>query len=54
LGTVFTIIDNTAATAIAGVFSNLPNGSTITAGSNTLQVNYQGGDGNNLTLTVVP
>jgi len=54
LGTVFTIIDNTAATAIAGVFTNLPNGSTITAGSNHLQVNYQGGDGNNLTLTVVP
>jgi len=53
LGTTFTIIDNTAATAIAGVFSNLPNGSTITAGNNTLQVNYQGGDGNNLTLTVV-
>jgi len=54
LGTTFTIIDNTAATAIAGVFSNLPNGSTITAGSNTFQVSYQGGDGNNLTLTVVP
>ena len=54
LGTVFTLIDNTAATAIAGVFSNLPNGSTITAGGNNFQVNYQGGDGNNLTLTVVP
>jgi autotransporter-associated beta strand protein len=54
LGTVFTIIDNTTATAITGVFTNLPNGSIITAGSNRLQVNYQGGDGNNLTLTVVP
>jgi len=54
LGTVFTLIDNTATTAIAGVFSNLPNGSTITAGGNNFQVNYQGGDGNNLTLTVVP
>jgi autotransporter-associated beta strand protein len=53
LGTVFTIIDNTASTAIAGVFSNLPNGSTFTAGGNTFQVNYQGGDGNDLTLTVV-
>ena len=53
LGTTFTIIDNTASTAIAGVFSNLPNGSTFTAGGNTFQVNYQGGDGNNLTLTVV-
>ena len=54
LGTTFTIIDNTASTAIAGVFSNLLNGSTFTAGSNTFQANYQGGDGNDLTLTVVP
>jgi hypothetical protein len=54
LGTVFTLINNTAATPIAGVFVNLPNGSTITAGSNRLQVNYQGGSGNDLTLTVVP
>jgi hypothetical protein len=54
LGTVFTLIDNTATTAISGVFSNLANGSIITAGSNHLQVSYQGGDGNNLTLTVVP
>ena len=54
LGTTFTIIDNTAATAIAGVFSNLANGSTFTAGGNTFQANYQGGDGNDLTLTVVP
>jgi autotransporter-associated beta strand protein len=54
LGTTFTVIDNTASTAIAGVFSNLPNGSTFTAGRNTFQVNYQGDDGNNLTLTVMP
>lgn len=43
----------TAATPISGVFANLADGSTITAGSNTLQVSYEGGDGNDLTLTVV-
>ena len=53
-GTVFTVISNTVATPISGVFANLADGSTITAGSNTLQVSYEGGDGNDLTLTVVP
>ena len=53
-GTVFTAIDNTAATPIVGTFSNLPDDSTLTAGNNTFQVDYQGGNGNDLTLTVVP
>jgi len=53
-GTVFTLIDNTAATPIAGVFSNLPDGVTFFANGNSFHVNYEGGDGNNLTLTVVP
>jgi autotransporter-associated beta strand protein len=53
-GTVFTVIDNTAATLIAGTFANLPDDSTITIGSNTFQANYEGGDGNDLTLIVVP
>jgi len=54
LGTVFTAIDNTAATPIAGTFANVPDGSVITIGNNTFQANYEGGDGNDLTLTVVP
>lgn len=54
VGTVFTVIDNTATTAIVGVFGNLPDGGTITVGSNTFQADYEGGDGNDLTLTVVP
>jgi fibronectin-binding autotransporter adhesin len=54
LGTVFTVINNTAATPISGVFANLADGSTFTVGNNTFQVSYEGGDGNDLTLTVVP
>ena len=53
-GTVFTVINNTAATPIAGTLTNLSDGSTVTVGSNTFQANYEGGDGNDLTLTVVP
>ena len=54
LGTVFTAIDNTATTPISGAFANLADGATITIGSNTFQADYEGGDGNDLTLTVVP
>ena len=53
-GTVFTAVDNTAATPIAGTFANLADGSTFSAGSNVFQASYEGGDGNDLTLTVVP
>jgi autotransporter-associated beta strand protein len=54
VGTSLVAISNTAATPIAGAFSNLPDGSTITVGTNTFQADYEGGDGNDLTLTVVP
>jgi autotransporter-associated beta strand protein len=53
-GTTFTAISNTAAEAISGRFSNLPDGGTITVGNNTFQADYEGGDGNDLTLTVAP
>jgi len=52
-GTVFRVINNTAATPIAGTFSNLADGSTFTSNGNTFQASYAGGDGNDLTLTVV-
>lgn len=51
-GTTFTIISNTSATPIAGVFSNLPDSSSVTVGSNTYLISYEGGTGNDLTLTV--
>jgi len=53
-GTTFRVIDNTGASQITGTFSNLPDGATVTVGSNTFQANYEGGDGNDLTLTVMP
>lgn len=62
VGTVFTVIEDRAkdpcrrcrgGSGIHGNFGNLPDGGTITAGSNTFQANYEGGDGNDLTLTVV-
>lgn len=53
-GTAFNVINNTSATAIAGTFTDLPDGAIFTARGNTYQVNYEGGDGNDLTLTVVP
>jgi hypothetical protein len=54
VGTVFTAINNTSATPISGTFTNLPDGSTVFAGGKNCQVSYEGGDGNDLTLTVLP
>lgn len=51
-GTVLTVIKNTAETPIAGTFSNLPDGAIVTVNGNNLQASYEGGDGNDLTLTV--
>ena len=53
-GVVLTVINNTAATPIAGTFANLSDGSKLAIGSNSYQADYEGGDGNDLTLTVVP
>jgi len=53
-GTTLTVIDNTSTDQISGTFANLPDGSILAIGSNTYQANYEGGDGNDLTLTVVP
>jgi autotransporter-associated beta strand protein len=53
-GTVFTVLSNVSTVPITGTFANLADNSTFTVGRNNYQVNYEGGDGNDLTLTVVP
>lgn len=50
-GSVLTVISNTSANPI---FSNLADGAIVSVEGNDLQANYQGGDGNDLTLAVVP
>ena len=53
-GLTLTLISNTSANPISGAFSNLPDGAIVTINGNNLQASYSGGDGNDLTLTVVP
>ena len=52
-GLVLTLIKNTATTPIAGTFGNLPDSSIVNVNGNNFQASYEGGDGNDLTLTVV-
>jgi len=54
LGTTFVVIDNTSDAAISGAFSNLADNSIFSNNRNTYEVSYEGGTGNDLTLTVVP
>ena len=53
-GTAYTLISNTSANPISGTFSNLADGAIVNVNGNNLQVSYEGSDGNDLTLTVVP
>ena len=57
MGEVFTVVDNGGGLALGGTFANLPDHGTIDAnfagGTWTFQSNYEGGDGNDLTLTVI-
>jgi hypothetical protein len=53
-GLVLTLISNTSANPVSGTFSNLPDGGIVTINGNNFQASYSGGDGNDLTLTVVP
>lgn len=58
LGDTFVVVNNTAASPITGTFANLPDGGVLPAqfGIETfeIQADYQGGDGNDLVLSVVP
>ncbi|MDQ3198337.1 MAG: hypothetical protein M3Q46_03970, partial [Verrucomicrobiota bacterium] len=53
-GLTLTVLSNTSANPINGTFSNLPDGGIVNVNGHNLQVSYSGGDGNDLTLTVVP
>lgn len=52
-GMVFIVINNNSRQPIAGAFANLADGSIFTANGNNFQASYEGGNGNDLTLTVV-
>jgi autotransporter-associated beta strand protein len=54
IGSVLTVISNTSATPITGAFNNLADGAIFPADGGNFQASYEGGDGNDLTLTVVP
>ena len=53
-GLVLLVLNNTSADPITGTFSNLRDGGIVSIGGNNFQASYEGGDGNDLTLTVVP
>ncbi|MBA3830877.1 MAG: hypothetical protein H0X34_03080 [Chthoniobacterales bacterium] len=53
-GSVLTVLSNTSANPISGTFTNLLDGAILAVNGNNLQANYEGGDGNDLTLTVLP
>jgi autotransporter-associated beta strand protein len=52
-GLTLTLISNTSANPISGTFANLPDGGIVTVNGINFQASYEGGDGNDLTLTVV-
>lgn len=52
VGQQFTIINNDLADAITGTFNGLANGSLFTAGGYTFRINYAGGTGNDVVLTL--
>jgi hypothetical protein len=52
-GQVYTLINHTGVTPIAGTFIGIPQGTILTLGGHAFLVSYTGGDGNDLTLTAI-
>ncbi len=52
-GTVLTLISNTSGTT-SGYFADLTDGSELIVGVNTFLIDYDGGAGNDVTLTIIP
>jgi autotransporter-associated beta strand protein len=48
------VILNDLSDAVSGTFAGLPDETEFTAGPATFRIDYQGGDGNDVALTVVP
>jgi hypothetical protein len=53
-GQSFTILDVLGSNLIMGQFSNAPDRGVIVVNGESFLVNYEGGDGNDLTITTVP
>ena len=53
-GTVYTLINNDAADVVTGAFAGFANGSAFNANSQPFVIFYNGGTGNDVTLTTVP
>jgi fibronectin-binding autotransporter adhesin len=52
-GLSFTLINNDGADAVVGTFNNLPAGALLTNGAVVFEIDYTGGDGNDVVLTRV-
>jgi fibronectin-binding autotransporter adhesin len=52
-GQTYTIISNDGADAVTGTFTGLAEGATFNLNGNVFKISYKGGDGNDVTLTVV-
>ncbi|CAN5409820.1 hypothetical protein BH23VER1_BH23VER1_02010 [soil metagenome] len=52
-GDSFPVVQSSGAAPVTGTFAGLPEGGTVTVGSDTFQITYQGGDGNDVVLQVV-
>lgn len=50
---VYVIVDNDSSDAVTGTFTDLPEGATFSVGGYVYKISYVGGDGNDITLTVM-
>jgi hypothetical protein len=53
VGQSFTIIDNDGADPVAGIFTGLPERAAVALGGHAARISYQGGDGNDVVLSVL-
>jgi FlgD Ig-like domain len=53
IGDAFMLIDNDGVEPVTGAFAGLAEGAQFAAGGHTFQISYQGGDGNDVVVTVV-